>query len=253
MHSKPIAPILRRIIETKKEEISRIPEYGLMEPAPFSLKASLEKKEKSIIAECKKASPSMGVIREEYNPVIIAEEYYRVGAAAISVLTDTQYFQGSLEDLESISNRVPLPVLRKDFILSDKQISEARHFGASAILLIVRILSLTQLQDLLAFAKELGMESLVEVHSEEEAGLALEAGAEIIGINTRDLDTFTIHPELIERVVRVLPSHIHAVAESGVTGKESFDEMMKHVNSALIGTYFMKSKNITESFRVLFS
>jgi indole-3-glycerol phosphate synthase len=193
----------------------------------------------------------MGVIREKYNPVDHAKIYEKMGASAISVLTDKDFFQGSLADLLNVSKAVNIPVIRKDFIIHEKQIREAARFGASAVLLIVRILKVNQLIDLLAFTKKIGLEALVEIHSIKEAEIAVESGAEIIGINTRDLDTFQIHSDLIEKVSKQIPKSIHLVGESGIKDKKDFIEMKKYVRSVLIGTYFMQQENIETAYKNL--
>ncbi|MBK8399054.1 MAG: indole-3-glycerol phosphate synthase TrpC [Leptospiraceae bacterium] len=218
-------------------------------PKPkYSLLDSLRANSDSIIAECKKASPSMGVIRENYDPVSIASVYESCGARAISVLTDQNFFQGKLDDLQRVSEAVQLPVIRKDFIIHEKQIREAARFGASAILLIVRILSQTQLKDLLKFTYSIGLEVLVEIHTKKEAEIATEVGAKIIGINTRDLDTFQIHQNLIEEVSRDLPKNVHIVGESGIKNRDDYLKMKTYVQSTLIGTYFMQKEDITAAY-----
>lgn len=193
----------------------------------------------------------MGVIREKYNPIEHAKIYEKMGASAISVLTDKDFFQGSLLDLQNVAKAVNIPVIRKDFIIHEKQIREAARFGASAVLLIVRILKVNQLIDLLAITKKIGLEALVEIHSNKEAEIALESGAEIIGINTRDLDTFQIHSDLIEKVSKRIPNNIHLVGESGIKDKKDYVEMKKHVRSVLIGTYFMQQENIEAAYKNL--
>lgn len=225
---------------------------GLSKPK-YSLKQSLLSQKGSIIAECKKGSPSMGIIKADYDPVAIAEEYYHAGAKAISVLTDQKFFFGSLNDLKNVSEKIPLPVIRKDFIIHEKQISEARFYGASAILLIVRILEDSQMKDLLQFSHSLGMDVLVETHTKDEVDRALNAGAEIIGINTRDLDTFEIHPNLIEKIAPQIPNHILKVGESGIKNRTDYQDMIQHVHSVLIGTYFMQKNHITQGFQDLLS
>ncbi|MBP9884882.1 MAG: indole-3-glycerol-phosphate synthase [Leptospiraceae bacterium] len=219
----------------------------------FSLLDSLKSSFDSIIAECKKASPSMGIIRADYDAVKIARIYEACGARAISVLTDRNFFQGSLEDLQRVAASVNLPVIRKDFILHEKQIREAVRFGASAILLIVRILKPTQLKELLDYAYSLGLEVLVEIHTRKEAEIAVEVGSRIIGINTRDLDTFQIHQNLIEEVSLDLPKHIHIVGESGIKNRNDYQNMKKYVQSTLIGTYFMQKEDITSAYKELVS
>ncbi len=193
----------------------------------------------------------MGVIRADYDPVKFAKIYEACGARAISVLTDRNFFQGSLDDLQKVAASVNLPVIRKDFILHEKQIREAAFFGASAILLIVRILNPSQLKDLLDFAYSIGLEVLVEIHTKKEAEIAVEVGSRIIGINTRDLDTFQIHQNLIEEVSLDLPKHIHVVGESGIKNRNDYLSMKKYVQSTLIGTYFMQKDDITAAYRDL--
>ncbi|MCX7998235.1 MAG: indole-3-glycerol phosphate synthase TrpC, partial [Leptospiraceae bacterium] len=151
--------VLQKILEQKWSEIQKIPDLPLDLTFPtFSLKKFLLSEKGSIIAECKKASPSKGVIRKNYDPVKIALEYQNSGAKALSVLTDEKFFMGSLEDLKNVSQNVALPVLRKDFLLHEKQILEARHYGASAVLLIVRILETRELKSLYELAKSLAMD-----------------------------------------------------------------------------------------------
>jgi indole-3-glycerol phosphate synthase len=222
-------------------------------PKKYSLKDFLLQDEFTIIAECKKASPSAGIIRKDYNPLEHSKIYNKNGAKAISVLTDRDFFQGSIQDLELVSQKIPLPILRKDFILNEKQIYEASRFGASAILLIVRILKPNVLRFLLEKAYQIGLEVLVETHTINEAKIALDNGAEIIGINTRDLDDFRIHPNLIKEIATYLPKHTVKVGESGIKNKSDLFEMRKYVNSALIGTYFMEKEDIDLAFKNLIS
>ena len=193
----------------------------------------------------------MGVIRSNYNAVEIARIYESCQASAISVLTDEKFFQGSLDDLLKVSSAVKLPVIRKDFILHEKQIREAARFGASAVLLIVRILKPNLLKDLLQFTYSIGLEALVEIHNRKEAEIAVSVGAPIIGINTRDLDTFQIHKNLIQEVSSFLPKETLIVGESGIKNREDFREMKKYVRSALIGTYFMQKEDIANAYKDL--
>lgn len=205
----------------------------------------------SVIAECKKGSPSSGILRPDYHPVEIASIYESSGAGAISVLTDSQYFFGSLADLASVTEAVKIPVIRKDFILDPLQIDEAYAYGASAILLIVRILSAKELTSLHQYAKGLGLSVLVETHNKDEVKTALDSGATTIGINTRDLDTFEIHKNLIEDIAKELDSSIIRVAESGIESYADWQKYKGIVDSMLVGTYFMKSKDIAKDFRSL--
>ncbi|MCW7464297.1 indole-3-glycerol-phosphate synthase [Leptospira levettii] len=246
-------PILHKIVETKHSEIKE--SRGKVLPdrtIPIrDWKSHLKTTSISVIAECKKGSPSAGVIRHDYDPVTIASDYESSGAGAISVLTDKSYFYGSLSDLQSVAHKVSVPVIRKDFILDPIQIDEAYAYGASAILLIVRILSPEQLKLLHEHATRLGLAVLVETHNQKEVDIALDMGASTIGINTRDLDTFQIHKNLIEQIAPKLDSSIIRVAESGI---ESFEDWQKYkgmIDSMLVGTFFMKSKNIPADFLTL--
>ena len=170
----------------------------------------------SLVAEVKRRSPSAGEIRADLNPPSQASQYARGGARAISVLTDGPHFGGSPEDLRAVSRAVKVPILRKDFIIEELQIVEARSLGASAVLLIVRILEPTRLKALHAFARSIGLDVLVETHTPAELDTALEAGAEIVGVNSRDLDTFAIDVEKAWAMVARVPAHVIAVAESGM-------------------------------------
>lgn len=248
-----IPPILQKIVQEKYSEITQIPEYSEFSKKTYSLKKSILSRKTAIIAECKKGSPSAGILKSDYSAKKIAVEYEKFGAAGISVLTDQKFFYGSIGDLESVSSSVGIPVLRKDFIIDELQIREARYFGASAFLLIARILEKQKLRSLLEFGKKIGLECLVEIHTKEEATTALDSGAEIIGINSRDLDTFQINNSLIPEIAEYLPDHIVRVGESGVRGKEDLLKMGKRINAYLIGTYFMESENLSESFRTLLS
>ncbi|TGL72219.1 indole-3-glycerol-phosphate synthase [Leptospira jelokensis] len=246
-------PILHKIVETKHSEIER--SRGKRLPTrsiPIqNWKSHLKTSSVSVIAECKKGSPSAGVLRPEYDPVSIAKDYETSGAGAISVLTDELYFFGSLGDLDSVARSVSLPVIRKDFILDPIQIDEAYAYGASAILLIVRILTPEQLRSLLAHAHGLGLSVLVETHNEREVNIALDAGATTIGINTRDLDTFEIHKNLIEEIAPKLDPSIIRVAESGIESYEDWQKYKGVIDSMLVGTFFMKSQNIKRDFHNL--
>lgn len=169
-----------------------------------------------LIAEVKRRSPSAGAIAPGLDPVAHARAYEAAGASAISVLTEPEHFGGSLADLERVCRSVRVPVLRKDFIVDELQLLEARGAGAAAALLIVRILTPDRLVELHRVAEEIGLEALVEVHSAEEMAVALEAGARVIGVNSRDLDTFAVDPEAAWRLLRGVPPDRVAVAESGI-------------------------------------
>jgi indole-3-glycerol phosphate synthase len=183
-------------------------------PPPFG--AALRRSNVAVIAEVKRRSPSGGSIREDLDPVARTLLYGTHGASAVSVLTDQRYFGGSIADLKAAAERSLVPILRKDFILDELQILEARAAGASAVLLIVRALNPSRLQQLMACAKSAGLEALVEVHQPGELDTALEAGARIIGVNSRDLDTFRIDTVAAWKILRLVPSDLIAVAESGL-------------------------------------
>lgn len=206
----------------------------------------------AVIAEVKKASPSKGVLREVFEPVQIAQAYAEGGASAISVLTDQRFFQGHLDYLTAVRHQVTIPTLRKDFILSRYQILEARVAGADAVLLIVAALSSDQLKDLLTFTYELGMDALVEVHTEDEARLATEAGATLIGINNRDLTTFHTTLEVTERIAPLIPPGGIIVSESGIEGTEDVERVARAgVHAVLVGESLMRSEDVRLKLRQL--
>jgi indole-3-glycerol phosphate synthase len=170
----------------------------------------------NIIAECKRRSPSRGVLRADYAPAAIAVEYERAGAAALSIVTEPTFFDGSLEHLAAVREAVCLPLLRKDFIVDSYQLLEARASGADAVLLIVAALGAPELRTLLSAARAFGLAALVEVHDEAEVDRALEAGAEIIGVNNRDLRTLEVDVDVSERAAARIPPTMVAVSESGI-------------------------------------
>ena len=185
-------------------------------PAPPAFRAAFTPERVALVAEVKRRSPSAGAIREDLDPADRAERYVRHGAAAVSVLTDGPFFGGSIADLEAVVARVRVPVLRKDFILEEAQILEARAAGAAAVLLIVRALPPARLSALLRFAGGVGLAALVEVHSAAELAVALAAGADIVGVNSRDLDTFRIDVAAAWALLASVPADRVAIAESGM-------------------------------------
>jgi len=204
---------------------------------PQSFKAALRKPVVSLIAEVKRRSPSRGEIRSDLDPAAQASQYAGGGASAISVLTDGPHFGGSPEDLRVVAERVPVPVLRKDFILDELQIIEARGLGASAILLIVRVLTPARLKQLLTCARGLGLEALVEAHSAAELDIALAAGTAIVGINSRDLDTFTRDLAAAWSLLSRVPAEVIAVAESGMAAAPDVERAAAAgADAVLIGT-----------------
>jgi indole-3-glycerol phosphate synthase len=206
----------RRGLPFLRERRGALEREAGLRPRPPSLSRALQREQVAVVAEVKRRSPSAGVIRDDLDPRERAALYARHGAAAISVLTDQPHFGGSVEDLRAAASRVDLPLLRKDFILDELQVIEARAAGAAAVLLIVRALSPERLEALLACARTAGLEALVEVHTAAELDRALGAGAEIVGVNSRDLDTFRIDVSGAWELLARVPSNRVAVAESGM-------------------------------------
>ncbi|MDQ3137891.1 MAG: indole-3-glycerol phosphate synthase TrpC [Gemmatimonadota bacterium] len=204
---------------------------------PPSFAAALRRGTVAVIAEVKRRSPSAGPIREDLDPAERAERYARHGAAAVSVLTDGPYFGGSVNDLRAAASRANVPVLRKDFILDELQIVEARAAGAAAVLLIVRALAEPRLSHLLTAARQAGLDALVEVHTLEEAAQALNVGATIVGVNSRDLDTFRVDTAGAWRILRAIPPTCLAVAESGMSSEVDVETAAEAgADAVLIGT-----------------
>ena len=189
-------------------------------PTPRDAFAALSRHELSVIAEVKRASPSRGALSDIADPAALAAAYETGGAAAISVLTEQRRFGGSLEDLDAVRAAVDVPVLRKDFMVSDYQVWEARAHGADIVLLIVAALSDEELARLLGLTGSLGMTALVEVHDEPETQRAVDAGASVVGINARNLKTLEVHPDTFARLAPLIPQGCLKVAESGVRGAE---------------------------------
>ena len=254
--------ILEKIVEQKKIEIARMPKRpATSEHLRWAVKTHGQRRDfgtqlryprhgrVALIAEVKKASPSKGVIREDFDPVAIARQYEAAGASCISVLTDEQFFQGSLEYMRQIRNAVQLPILRKDFIIDARQILEAVEYGADAILLIVALLSDIELRLFISMASEAGLDALVEVHDSEELNRAIAAGASIIGINNRNLRTFEVSLETSLRLIEEGKAHSHSrriyVAESGIHTRADV-ERLEHggANAILVGESLMREKDI---------
>lgn len=205
---------------------------------------ALQKEEMSFICEVKKASPSKGVIAEDFPYVSIAKEYEAAGADAISVLTEPKWFLGSEEYLREIANQVQTPILRKDFTVDPYMIFEAKAIGASAILLICAILSAEELKEYLIIAKELGLSSLVEAHDEREIEMALKADAQIIGVNNRNLKDFSVDTSNAGNLRKYVPKEIVFVSESGIFSKEDvLAAKQSGADAVLIGEAFMRAKD----------
>jgi indole-3-glycerol phosphate synthase len=210
----------------------------------FPFEAALRTEDISFICEVKKASPSKGVIAEDFPYVTIAKEYEKAGASCISVLTEPDFFLGSDAYLSEIRQEVTLPLLRKDFIVDAYQIYQAKTLGADSILLICAILSQKELEEYLNLSRELGLSALVEAHDEEEVFMAVKGRAEIIGVNNRDLKTFKVDIKTSERLRKLVPENILFVAESGIKTADDIRILKEAgVNGVLIGETFMKSSD----------
>jgi len=244
----------RRIdIENRKQKISlkeikdkaeKIAEKELRENGSFDFlfQKNLSKEGISFICEVKKASPSKGVIAEDFPYVKIAQEYEKAGAAAISVLTEPEYFLGRDEYLQEISKKVSVPLLRKDFTIDEYQIYEAKTIGASAILLICALLSDEQLKNYIKTADSIGLSVLTEAHDGNEVRRALQAGAKIVGVNNRDLKTFMVDIQNSINLRKLVPSDILFVSESGIRSAEDIAALRENgANAVLIGEALMKS------------
>lgn len=195
-----------------------------------------------IIAEVKRSSPSQGVIRDDFDPVAIARDFSANGASALSVLTEEKYFHGSLAFLEAVKETVAPPLLRKDFTLDPYHLIEARAYGADAALLIVALLDARALNELLAQARELSLDALVEVHTEEELETALKAGARLIGINNRNLMTFEVKLETAERLLPLVPAGVTVVCESGFHHPRDLDRIEAlGAHAFLVGEALMRA------------
>ena len=212
----------------------------------FPFKRALSGEDISIIAEVKKASPSKGLIAEEFDYLSIAKEYEQAGASAISVLTEPYFFMGSDDYLSEIAKQVNIPVLRKDFVVDEYMIWEAKALGASAILLIVSILDIVQLKKYLDLAHDLGLSAIVEAHDGDEIMRALTVGAEIIGVNNRNLNDFTVDIENSINLRRCVNGDVIFISESGIKTKEDVTKLKENnVDAVLIGETLMKSDDKT--------
>ena len=241
--------ILIPLSKLKKKTEQSEPSRGFIK----GIKESLEKNKIGIIAEIKKASPSQGVIREEFNPIELARNYQGANATCLSVLTNRPFFEGSIDHLSEVKRSVRLPILRKDFIVDEYQIYESKLYGADCILLIVAALSDTQLKDYLELSSHLKLDVLVEVHSEEEMKRALNFSPKLIGINNRDLKTFEISLTTTKRLSRLATKDIVLVSESGIKTKRDIEKIKSYgVNVFLIGETFMRAPDPGRELQELF-
>ncbi|WP_067935826.1 indole-3-glycerol phosphate synthase TrpC [Alicyclobacillus kakegawensis] len=244
---------LDRILETKREEVAELrrrsrlgqaPDLGSLPPCRGFAAALQAGGSLAVIAEVKQASPSKGKIAVDFNPVATANLYEQAGAAAVSVLTDERYFQGSIADLRRVHDAVRLPVLRKDFIIDETQIEQARAAGADAVLLIVAALTADRLLELSQYAKDLGLDVLIEVHTDEELPVALAAGPSVLGINNRNLHTFVVDLNTTLRLAQAVPPEIPTISESGVSCREDAERLAASgVCGVLVGESLMRQSS----------
>jgi indole-3-glycerol phosphate synthase len=254
-----VHPRLKEILAHKRSEVENLRKRGIPDnrkkgfSAVRDFKEAISKPDRiSLIAEIKFASPSVGVIRERTDPCAIGRIYEDTGASAISLLTDSRFFGGDLDDLPRLKEVVSLPVLRKDFILDEIQVRESFLYGADAILLIARILSREELKKLIAVSKAFGLTPLTEIHDRDDLEKAIDGGAEMIGINNRDLDTFEISLQTTLDLAPLIPKGCIKVSESGILGKEEIGLLRKGgIQAALVGTSIMKSEEMTTKLREL--
>lgn len=255
------ATILDKIVTEKKQDVEYIKQNlpvsalkeriaGLAPRRDFT--RALSGAGLKLIAEVKKASPSRGILCPDFDPLALARTYAHNGAAAISVLTEFNHFQGSLEHLAMIRAEVEIPLLRKDFIFDEYQVYEAAAFGADALLLITAILDREQLEIMLALSRGLGLACLVEVHNENEVAKALHAGADIIGINNRDLNTFTVDIDTTHRLRPLIPEGKIVVSESGINTRNDIMKLNEWgVNAILVGEALVTADDIPSKMKEL--
>ncbi len=252
--------ILTEIVQSKLQEVADLhAEAATLEQQAYERKGhvrsfsqSLVRHQPAIIAEIKKASPSKGVLQPDFHPAFIAHAYEEGGAACLSVLTDGQYFQGSLRDLEAARAAVAVPVLRKDFTIDRLQIFEAAAHGADAILLIAAVLDVPELTGLRELASSLGLATLVEVHDSEELKKAIDSGADLIGVNNRNLDTFEVSIDNSLRLSFQMPADVVRVSESGIHSTADIELLQgAGFQAFLVGESLMRAKNPAASLKAL--
>ena len=262
-----MSDILKKIISTKRDEIlqrkKNIPLRSLENsiksiPKPRGFKKNLLNSVgrglPAIIAECKRASPSKGIICKNYDPADVANQYQIAGASCVSVLTDVNYFQGADQHLDAAKRACSLPILRKDFMIDPYQIVESRNIGADCILLIVACLSVSQIKELASLSCALGMDVLVEAHDSEELEIAMAVPDAIIGINNRNLKTFETDINTSIELKKLVPDSELLVTESGITSSEHIKTLKENgINSFLVGEAFMKTDRPGEALKTLFN
>lgn len=220
--------------------------------SPFAFEKALKQKDISFICEVKKASPSKGVIAHDFPYIKIAKEYEKAGAAAISVLTEPDFFMGSVDYLKNIKQNITIPILQKDFIIDEYQIYEASAIGANAILLICAILTITQIKEFIKIADSLGLSCLVEAHDEQEVKKAIEAGSRVIGVNNRNLKTFEVDINNSINLRGLVPKSIIFISESGIKTANDINALREiGTNAVLVGETLMRSSDIKAELDIL--
>ena len=255
-----MSSVLEKIVEHKRGEIAaaqaRVPAVELeaklksAPPVRHFVDALRSRKGMALIAEIKKASPSAGLIRDDFDPVAIARTYEQHGAACISVLTDERFFQGRLDDLRAVRQAVGIPVLRKDFLLDRYQVLEARAAGADCVLLIAECLADAQLGDLYGYARALGMDALIEIYEPDNLARVLSLGPALVGINNRDLKTFVTDLDHSVRLAALLPENVILVSESGIGSRTDVERLQSAgIRAILVGETLMRASDIGAKVR----
>ena len=252
---------LQKILETKREEIqgrkvllplSELKRRLAESPPPLDFDGAIRSRDRALVAEVKRSSPSRGRIREDFDPVAIARIYAEGGAAAVSVLTESRFFEGRDSFLRDIRQNIGLPLLRKDFIIDPYQIYETRFLGGDALLLITRALDDGRLKEFIRLSSELGLASLVEIHDEADLEKALSSGAGIIGINNRDLSTFATDLEVSLRLAPLVPQGRTVISESGIRSRSDIQRLESAgIHAFLVGETLMREKDIGRKMKEL--
>ena len=245
----------REVAEADNRDLDALIETSLSAPAPRGFASRVRQDSTNslaVIAEIKRRSPSRGSLNSELDPTLIAQSYEEGGASCLSVLTDADFFGGSVSDLQQARLSVNLPVLRKDFTVSRHDICDARIMGADCVLLIAAALSKSELTDFFEFSIELGLDALVEVHDETELTLAIDSGATLIGVNQRDLHSFEVDHQRALRMAAMMPTNVIRVAESGVKTRDDARSLRDAgYDAVLVGESLVTSNNISNSVREL--
>lgn len=244
----------QRVTEKKnKKSLEQIKAEALSLPkGSFEFEKALAEEDMAFICECKKASPSKGVIAEEFNYLQIAMDYEKAGADCISVLTEPKWFLGQDSYLQEIAKNVSIPVIRKDFLVDEYMIYEAKVLGAKAVLLICSILTEKQIEEYIRICDSLGISALIEAHDEEEIKMAIKSGARLVGVNNRNLKDFSVDTQNSRRLRNLVPDNIIFVSESGISNAEDVIKLKESgVNAVLVGEALMKAQDKAEKLREL--